>query len=541
MILTALLLLAAACGWAAQPGQPLPGRALPVLARIGPWPVVSQFAAYDGRLWFANSVKGVNHNSADLYTYDAQTGGVRYERHLFSQDAGDPLVADGLLYWPSEDSRYSLGWGQFAVTEGRRWRVLPIPTASIFHTHAMVKAGGRLVAATSAWRGGFQESRDGGLTWRKVYDHPTQRGRVSRIVSLATLHDQVFGYIKERRGGRNLRRLLLLEGDAVTEVPGWPRERPLLAMVAFASFLYGALETPQGTAVWRTDGRRSERMAPPRPHWNLRGMAAGHDGLWAVTAGKDGGRLWFSRGGANWRVRHTLSGGRPHQVTVYGGRPYVGGAGADGRGILWGPPVPAPNQPPEPRGKLPRRAARERVDWDEARRKLREAVRDLSGPGRPGAGLRDLVYGYALAAPPPELFSEPLSGPLREREVALIGGNARVSEATLARWILLWGIGLSGRGRVPVELLAEPWRTPPNRPQKYFQNPPAAMHAAALAGQADRRTIAALIARLRRKEEPLWLKGDAVGALTALTGRRFAYDFAAWRKWWGAAEPSWPH
>jgi hypothetical protein len=66
--------------------------------------VASRLIGYQDRLWLANSVKGVNHNSADLYSYDPDGGALRYERHLFSQDAGRPVVADGLLYWPFEDA-----------------------------------------------------------------------------------------------------------------------------------------------------------------------------------------------------------------------------------------------------------------------------------------------------------------------------------------------------------------------------------------------------------------------------------------------------
>ena len=59
-----------------------------------------------------------------------------------------------------------------------------------------------------------------------------------------------------------------------------------------------------------------------------------------------------------------------------------------------------------------------------------------------------------------------------------------------------------------------------------------ASRAAARLGQAGQETIAALMSRLDRDQEPLWLKGDAVGALTALTGKRFGYDFDRWRRWW---------
>ncbi len=92
---------------------------LPLLAEVGPWPEVSRLIGFRGRLWLANSVKGVNHNSADLYSLDPASGELRYERHLFSQDAGRPLVHAGLLYWPSEDSRFSIGWGDLLITNSR--------------------------------------------------------------------------------------------------------------------------------------------------------------------------------------------------------------------------------------------------------------------------------------------------------------------------------------------------------------------------------------------------------------------------------------
>ena len=532
---------------------------LPVLARVGPWPVISQFAAYRGKLWFANSVKGVNHNSADLYTYDPNSGQVRYERHLFSQDAGDPMVAGGLLYWPFEDSRFSLGWGHFMVTNGRRWRLGTIPTARIFHTHAMTRQGQRLVAATSAWRGGVQQSRDGGVSWDAVYDHPTQSGRVSRIVSLASLGDTVIGYIKERRDGKNLRGLLRLRGNLVSEVPGWPRNRPVAAMVAHGGALYAAVVLARGTAIWRTDGTRSEAVAPPRPGWSVRGMAAGAGGLWAVSTGETSGRVWFSRDGAAWELRHRLAGGRPQQIALYAGKPYVGGAGADGRGILWGPPRTVPlkavpldavplkavphyvsnDVPGDVPGLPPLAKPAALVNWRKAAEELKQAIGNVGRGDARGGSLRDLVYRYALAGPPAELFSGLLAQANPRGELFLFGGKARVQRVTYVRWILLWGMGLSGQGRVPQALISEPWRTPPNTPEKYFQSPPAAMWAAAMVKQDDRATIAALVQRLGRRDEPMWVKGDAVGALTVLTGQRFAYRFKAWRKWWRVAEPGW--
>ena len=59
----------------------------------GPWSAVSGLVGYRGRVWYVNGEKSVNHNAADLYSYDPASGASRYERALFSQDAGEPLVA----------------------------------------------------------------------------------------------------------------------------------------------------------------------------------------------------------------------------------------------------------------------------------------------------------------------------------------------------------------------------------------------------------------------------------------------------------------
>jgi len=129
---------------------------------IGPWPVVSRLIGYGDRIWFANSVKGVNHNSADLHSVPLVGGDPRYEGHLFSQDAGDPVVHRGLLYWPLEDARVEPGIGAFDVTDGERWDHGLIPTELAFHVHAMVAAGNSVYAAPSAWKGSIARSDDGG-------------------------------------------------------------------------------------------------------------------------------------------------------------------------------------------------------------------------------------------------------------------------------------------------------------------------------------------------------------------------------------------
>ena len=58
------------------------------------------------------------------------------------------------------------------------------------------------------------------------------------------------------------------------------------------------------------------------------------------------------------------------------------------------------------------------------------------------------------------------------------------------------------------------------------------MWAAARLGQSAEATLDALLSMLGRPDDPQWLDGDRIGALTALTGQRLGYDFAAWRDWW---------
>jgi len=136
------------------------------------------------------------------------------------------------------------------------------------------------------------------------------------------------------------------------------------------------------------------------------------------------------------------------------------------------------------------------------------------------------------------LLVQRLTGPFPDIRVSLFGGALTVPAAKLARWYLLWAIGLNRHGRIPPALLSAPWTERPNRPEKYLEPAPAAAWTVAQRGQADAETLATLVARLGAPGQPLWLDGDFVGALTALTGERFGYDPAAWRTWWARRRSS---
>ena len=527
----------------AAQGQEASGQeSLPRLAEVGPWPAVSRLIGYGGRLWFANSVKGRNNNSADIYSFDPSGGDLRYERHLFSQDAGRPLVADGLLYWPFEDGRVSLGWGDFMVTDGERWRLGTVPSAEIFHVHAMAKVGGRLVAATSAWRAGLQVSRDGGRSWRALYDHPMPERRVSRITELIEVNGRTLGYLSSR----DRRRVIVLYGASVEELAGWPADAPLRGWARLGGRVYGLVEAEGGTAVWRSDGTTVEQVAPARSGWRPRALAAGADALWAVTSEGAGGLVWRSDDGRTWERFRAIQGGRPSDIAVHNGWLYVGGSGDGGHGALWGERL-GPTQAVASASTAQLNDVPAQADGTDLRAfadRLDRALADPESYRDYGEELRDLVFDFARQKPAPETWAS-LLGRATDRQWPAVSqthfsDGSAIGAETLGRWILLWGMTVAGTGAVPADWLSEAWTTPANRAEKYYAPAPAAIWAAGEIGQDDAVTIGTLIARLDRQDDPLWLTGDVVGALTALTGERFAYDREAWRAWWRQARANWP-
>lgn len=499
------------------------------------WPHVSSLIGYADRMWFVNSRKYVNHNSADIWSYDPATGTSRYERHLLSQDAGDPAVHDGLLYWPFEDSRFSPGRGEFMITNGRDWRWGLLPQGRAFHVHAMASSGGMLYAAPSAWVARLQRSADGGSNWELLYEHPTPDRRVSRITALADFRGTLYGGLVAwyRSTGA---KLLRWDGATFRQVRGWPEGSAVPRLQSFGGWLYGVNIAKDATSLWRTDGEKTEEVKQfaGRP---IRGLAAGPKALWLITGSGEIGELWRSENGIGWMQAQTFPGIRLHGLGMYRGQIYIGGASQNG-GVLLGPArtVGAPNRaaPPHRPKSLPRPLPRARpLPADDPAQHLNNLQAALRNPAGYGRGLRIRFGPLALSGDPGigKALGGMLAGTFPDAEATMFGSR-RFPAPKMARWYILWAMAHNGHGRVPVELISAPWDAPANRAEKYFESPPAAAWAAAELGQNDDETIGALIARLDRPGDPDWLKGDMIGALTVLTGRRFAYDIAAWRRWW---------
>jgi hypothetical protein len=327
--------------------------------------------------------------------------------------------------------------------------------------------------------------------------------------------------------------LLILEGDTMAGVPGWPKTAKTLDLAATTNGVFGLLSEAGEVAFWHTDGGHSQRLDKAGSMPPLRAFAAADGGFWGIGDGA----LWHSASGRQWRRVQDLAGGQPVDIAVHLGQVYVGGNGAKGQGILWGPP-PAESSPakplPPPAWPLPANA--KTIDWAAADRILTEV---LDEPESYRSRLRDLTYGWALAGPPPGFFEAALAAWFPDQHVPLFG-SLKPSATNLGHHILLWGMGLAGRGRVGEVLLQRPWLNTSNRPQKWFDSLPMALFAVTWIRQRDGATVEALVRRLQWTSDPLWLKGDIAGALSAATGKRFGYDGAAWRQWWAGAKASWP-
>lgn len=496
------------------------------------WPHVSSLIGYRGRLWFVNSRKYVNHNSADIWSYDPVTGKARYERHLLSQDAGDPVIHDGLLYWPFEDSRFSPGRGEFAVTNGDAWRWGLLPQGRAFHVHAMTSSGGKLYAAPSAWVARLQSSDNRGTDWKLIYEHPTPDRRVSRITALEDFKGTLYGGLVAWYRSKGAK-LLRWDGTTFAQVRGWPEGSAVPRLQTFGNWLYGVNIANDAQSLWRTDGKTVEAVDAFVGR-SIRGMAAGRDALWVVTGRNGAGELWRSRDGKSWALFQAFPGVTLHGVGTYRGQVFAGGSNAAG-GVLLGPKrtataglsKPVTRTPPKT---LPRARPLPKEDPVAYLETLKAALGDPQGYDR---GLRIRFAPLALSDDPAigRALGEMLGGPFPDSDATMFGSR-RFPAPKMARWYILWAMAHNGHGRVPPALIAAPWEAPQNGAEKYFESAPAAAWAAAELGQNDDETLSALIARLDRAGDPGWLKGDIIGALTVLTDQRFAYDIAAWKRWW---------
>lgn len=538
LLIALTLSLSLVSGTLAEPLTPL--------AHVGPWSGISSLIGYAGRLWFVNSVKYVNHNSADVYSYDPTSGHVRFEQHLLSQDSKHPAVAGGLLYWPFEGPRASMGRGEYMVTNGRDWQWRVLPRALAFHTHAMVQVGGDLYASFAAWRTGLARSSDRGSNWNILPLYPSPANDVTRLDVLANFLGTVYGglYTPGRRGA-NLVRLAQNRFDIT---PDWPIGTDVDVLHPWRGWLYAVNSADHGSRLWRTNGAAVEAARGLDGH-TVRALASSSDRMWAATVENNvDGALWESADGLRWRVVQRFAGAQPVSLAVFAGHAYVGTIGPYAVGTLWGPATPAPTELVGELAALPSMPAK----MESTKRELLLARVDeaLANPSTYTTNLG------ALREPLAELgehggreagvaLAKRLNATFPKVDANLIGGHVHVPAARFARWALLWAMAQTGGGRVPPAFIALLWKgklDPIGNPTaKYFETVHMASWAVAQLKQRDRATLSALVTRLGRTNDPDWLEGDLIGALTTLTGEPFGYNLDAWRSWWAQHRDQWPN
>lgn len=496
---------------------------LDIIAQVGPWPVAARLIGYRGKLWFANSVKGRNHNSADIWSFNPKTSEVRYERHLYSQDAGHPLVYKGLLYWPFEDALQSAGNGIVEVTDGETWQPLTIANPPIYHTSQILEWEGGLLAITGTRNAGMQLSKDAGRSWQEFYIHPTPSTHVSRIKEMLVFGGETYASLSDVK----VKRLVRWTGSGFRTVNGWPLNRYFNGLTVHRDGLFGIVGKGREREIWRFDGRRSIRVGFKGPFVDI---TSDGDQLWIVA---NDGRLWSSSNGNDWERHGDLEKGRPVSIQATAGGLYVAGAGDDGRGIIWGTRdhlIPLGAKPPKLVPQLP--SEKVAMDWESASKNI-DAI--LANPstynGSRTGDLRELVNRASVNEAPSGFFAERLKVKIPNIKVRAFGGSLELSAEELAHSTILSAMEKSGRAEVPVAFLTDPWESQPNSYEKYFEIELSALRAVAASGQNDSATISALVSRLDFAGDPPWLKSQVIGTLTAVSGKHFGYDIAAWKKW----------
>lgn len=536
-IIACLFMLAAA----GLSGNSAKASELSVLARPGPWPVADRLIAYQGRIWFSASVKGVNHNSADIWSFDPARAELTFERYLFSQDAGKPLVHEGFLYWPHEDMRIGLATGVVSVTNGRDWRDLHMPTDdTMMHTHALTEWQGQLVAALAGWNGALLASSDRGASWRILANDPPRTGSFHRYNDVTALD----GRLLIRHWELDGLSLAEFRDGQVVDVEGWPQKRNFSEFTRFNDALYAIVDRKDGSGeLWRIGSGLPQPVATAPGNLDLRALVSDGRSLWLVSRSEQGGQLWSSSDGNTFAPGAEFHGGVPNSAAaVSPGTVFVGGAGSDGTAILWGPTRTSAVKPDPQHLPLPEQtgSSDQPFDLQAESARLLKALRTLENYDRHGRALLDTIRSILAANPPDGFFTAMLDAQVPDEEIEMFGGQFSVPARDIAVWQLYAAIGLNGEKTVPPSLLQRPWTHQPNGPQKWMDPLLIGLHAIQRTGQNDRATMDALVRRLDEAGDPDWLRSQVTGTLGAITGRRYAYDIAAWKAWWQSARKNWP-
>lgn len=527
------------------------------LTRLKQWPGVSQLIAYKEKIWFVNSQPFKDTNAADIYSYTPQTNSIQYERSLFSQDAGNPVVHQGMLYWPFEDPRRSAGAGEYAVTDGNTWMWRVMQDGRAMHVHAMGVCDDQLVAVTGSWTGEFLKRQEDS-SWQSEFTYPSGTASFSRLVNVAQYNNQCI--LGASANGKKEAKLFSINDGGVQSLPDWPSSDRVDNLTVHNSDLFAFADTENQRRLLHFDGETTREIKLPHSH-RPRSLHSNGETLWLATqileGGSNQGQLWQYDNKGNFKslveLRQT-----PVSITSLAGQLYIGTYSSKG-GALW---IYSANdadvqtatdvEKAENPQHLPEHAHTIEATLDKRHRAIapntalteklyEQLLQIVSQPEQIGEYARTLRNDLARH---PDLYKPEfglaitrlLLHPLPEASITMFTRQT-IPYKDLVHWYLLNTLAINGNGQVDPTAI-NPERSNISNPStgagsgKIFEPSIAAISAVGWLGQNDQKTLAALMQRLNNNSDPQWVKSDVIGALTAITGQRFAYDIEKWNRWW---------
>ena len=520
------------------------------VVKLPQWPGVSQLIVYKDRIWFVNSEPFDDTNIADIHSYSVDTGQVRYERSLFSQDTGNPVVYKGLLHWPFEDPRRSAGTGEYAITDGTDWRWRSMQSGSVMHVHAMNVCNERLVAVTGSWTGQLHEQQPDGA-WNLQYEVPAGDAPFSRLVSVQPYNDQCA--VGAAISGESAVRLFSVQGAAAKSFSNWPTSNRVDVITHHQGAIFAFADTRNVRELLWFDGEKTERIELPegsRP----RALHSDGDNLWLATqepveshaGGSARGTLWqYTGAGAFTSLVRIES--PPIALTSLHEQVFIGTYDSAG-GELWvygeanprsltSASVSSAANTANVAGPAELHVATDApVNQQQVTalyNELSDLLKNSSSTQNFARGLRDSLsrhprrydveFGAAIGLllqdqydlTPVRMFTERL-----------------VPTTDLVQWYLILALAINGHGHIDPAFIVSEKPVVDHNSGKIFHPSVAAIVASGWLNQRDSNTIDALMQRLNRQADPVWVRADVIGALTALTGQRFAYDVDQWNQWW---------
>ena len=408
-------------------------------------------------------------------------------------------------------------------------------SGSVMHVHAMSVCNDKLVAVTGAWTGQLHQQGDD-QRWQVAYDYPAGSASFSRLVSVTEFEDNCVVGASAR--GNVDAKLFSVNDTQRNVLPGWPTSDRVDSIVSHNGELFAFVDSGNKRTLLQYDGVKTHSITLPVTH-HPRALYSDGSHLWLATRNYgdklNRGQLWRYTDEFTFDPVQTFE-HVPIALTNYKGAIAIGTYDGSG-GSLWmyGEPDSSLSQLP-PAKLLP--ALHESAELDESQvqslyDELFDLLMDPESTNDRARSIRQQLGAHPQLKAPE--FGEAVTKLLSlsiDGEPTTMFNNQTISRQDLIRWYLLTALAINGHGRVDPSWFnsEEELKTPSSG--KLFNPSIAAIIASGWLKQNDRTTIAALVQRLNNGSDPLWVKADVVGALTALTNQRLGYNIDAWNSWW---------